>query len=73
MRLPEKEAELVAILRERPSSLGDLLAVPYVRRKIGRGFVGPMLKCLLDDGIVACTNGIFWVRRGKALARAKVK
>jgi hypothetical protein len=65
VRLPAKEAELVRILRERPSSLDELRALPLVRRKIGRGYVGPILKCLLDEQTIAVTNGIFWVRPAK--------
>jgi hypothetical protein len=69
VRLPAKEAELVALLREKPSSLADLLGEPLVRRKIGRGYVRPILSCLLDEGIIAVTNGIFWVRQPGAAAK----
>lgn len=62
MRLPAKEAALLELLREQPSTLADLRALPLVRRKIGVGYLSPILRCLLDENRIACTNGIFWVR-----------
>lgn len=64
VRLPAKEAQLIAVLKEKPMALPELLAEPFVRRKIGRGYVRPILKCLLDEHVIAVTNGIFWVRQG---------
>lgn len=64
VRLPAKEAALVAILKNKPMALPELLAEPLVRRKIGRGYIRPIVKCLLDEGTLAVTNGIFWVRQG---------
>lgn len=62
-RLPEKEALLVAELRERPQTIDELRRVPLVRSKIGRGYLGPMLSVLLEEQTLAVTNGVFWVRR----------
>lgn len=61
-RLPEKEAQLVDLLRRMPQTVDELRAAPLVRRSIGRGYLGPMLKCLLDEGAIAVTNGVFWAR-----------
>lgn len=61
-RLPEKEAQLVDLLWKHPQTLDELRAAPLVRRSIGKGYLGPMLKCLLEEEKVAVTNGIFWVR-----------
>lgn len=63
MRLPAKEAELVAILKAKPQTLEELRRDPFVRSKIGRGYLGPILKCLLDEHTIAVTNGIFWARQ----------
>lgn len=64
VRLPAKEAQLIAVLKDKPMALPELLSEPLVRRKIGRGYVRPILKCLLDEDVLAVTNGIFWVRQG---------
>lgn len=66
VRLPAKEAELLAILREKPQTLAELTAPgSFASRKIGAGYLRPILKCLLDEGTIAVTNGIFWVRPAK--------
>jgi len=64
VRLPAKEAQLIEVLKGKPMALDELLSEPLVRRKIGRGYVRPILKCLLDEQVLAVTNGIFWVRQG---------
>ena len=61
-RLPEKEAQLVDLLWQKPQTIDELRAAPLVRRSIGRGYLGPMLKCLLDEDRIAVTNGVFWAR-----------
>lgn len=61
-RLPEKEAQLVDLLWRNPQTIDELRAAPLVRRSIGRGYLGPMLRCLLDEGRIAVTNGVFWAR-----------
>lgn len=65
VRLPAKERALVEILSQYPASLAELRELPLVRRRIGRGYVEPILTALLREGTLACTNGIFWVRSGK--------
>ncbi len=63
VRLPAKEQQLVAILRDKPQTLGELTAAgSFASRKIGAGYLRPILKCLLDEGKIAVTNGIFWAR-----------
>lgn len=62
-RLPAKEAQLIAVLRDAPMLLDELRELPLVRRKIGRGYLGPILKILLSEGVLAVTNGVFWVRQ----------
>lgn len=76
VRLPAKEAELIAILKAKPQTLEELRRDPFVRTKIGRGYLGPILQCLLDEATIAVTNGIFWVRQtgpGAKFLRPKVK
>jgi hypothetical protein len=67
VRLPAKEAQLVELLRAEPQTIAQLCAPgSYASRKIGRGYLRPMLRCLLDDGIIAVTNGVFWVRKAQS-------
>lgn len=61
-RLPGKEAQLCALIRRKPLSLDRLRAEPWVKRKIGVGYLDSLLRYLLNDGRITVTDGVFWAR-----------
>jgi hypothetical protein len=61
LTIPEsKKLMLIDFLKDFPATLGELREERFVRRKIGVGYLLPMLLSLLSEGKIARTNGIFW-------------